>query len=51
MFHVEHPSTSPTHHYTKPHAMTQRERRQAGLYFCAIDPEIHEERLLHDIEP
>ena len=25
--------------------MTQRERRQAGLYFCAIDPEIHEERL------
>lgn len=25
--------------------MTQRERHQAGLYFCAIDPEIHEERL------
>ena len=25
--------------------MTQRERRQAGLYFCAIDLEIHEERL------
>ena len=25
--------------------MTQRERRQAGLYFCAIDAEIHEERL------
>ena len=25
--------------------MTQRERRQAGLYFCALDPEIHEERL------
>lgn len=31
--------------------MTQGERRQAGLYFYAIDPEIHEERLLHDIEP
>lgn len=25
--------------------MTQRERRQAGLHFCAIDAEIHEERL------
>ena len=25
--------------------MTQKERRQAGLYFCALDPEIHEERL------
>lgn len=25
--------------------MTQKERRQAGLYFCAIDPEIHKERL------
>ncbi|MBF1396578.1 maltose acetyltransferase domain-containing protein, partial [Porphyromonas sp.] len=25
--------------------MTQRERRQAGLYFCALDREIHEERL------
>lgn len=25
--------------------MAQRERRQAGLYFCALDPEIHEERL------
>ena len=25
--------------------MTQRERRQARLYFCAINPEIHEERL------
>ena len=25
--------------------MTQRERRQAGLHFCAIDPKIHEERL------
>jgi len=29
----------------------ERERRQAGLYFCAIDAEIHEELLLHDIEP
>lgn len=25
--------------------MTQKERRQAGLYFCALDPEIHEERI------
>ena len=25
--------------------MTQRERRQTGLYFCAIDAEIHQERL------
>ena len=40
-------NTLPLHpyHYTKPHALTQRERRQARLYFCTIDPEIHEERL------
>ena len=42
---MEHSPTPPTHHYTKPHPVTQRERRQAGLYFCAIDAEIHEERL------
>ena len=42
---MEHSPTPPTHHYTKPHPVTQRDRRQAGLYFCAIDAEIHEERL------
>ena len=44
MFHVEHHSLHP-HITTPPHPMTQRERRQAGLYFCAIDREINEERL------